>query len=103
MSAGPKVRLAEWRRDYEAGMSTVAVAARYGTTPGRVSRVLRAAGVEMRPRGAPKGKLKPGSRVPEILRLLDAGHSRAEVARRLGVTWNAVHQARKRRAAQVQA
>lgn len=83
---------AEWRRRYEAGESTQALADEFGVTNGTIWRTIRANGGEMRGRnpGVRKGKQVVSERGDEIARDYAAGETMQAVAERYGITLSTV-------------
>jgi transposase len=72
--------------DYQTGMGCVQLARKYGVSDNTVLVRLKAAGVELRPRG----KLTP-TEAAELVRLRREGWTLTALAERYGVTRAAVH------------
>jgi transposase len=84
-------------RLYRSGLSAAEVGSRVGASPVAVLQWVRAAGVEVRPRGRPRGPEKApreprkDPRHERAARLYRAGETLDEIGERFGVSRQAVH------------
>ena len=85
-----RARHARWVEAYTVGGQGIrTIGAADGVSGSAVWKILKQLGVQRRPPGRPVG---PGRRIDDAAAqaLLDAGHSKSEVARRQGVTHTAI-------------
>lgn len=81
-------------RAYEQGSSLAAVGSRYGMSDTKAGRILREAGVQLRPRGGTRGPRRPGPSVDKVRQLKDQGLTVRETAEQLKCSEAAVYKAR---------
>ncbi len=81
-------------RAYEQGSSLAAVGSRYGMSDTKAGRILRDAGVQLRPRGGTPGPRRPGPSVDKVRQLKDQGLTVRETAEQLKCSESAVYEAR---------